>query len=56
MTQPNLAKGEEALYSCAECGDPVFLVDGVVYKPCGHADAAVLANLTAILRGASEVN
>lgn len=56
MTQPNLAKGEEALYSCAECGDPVFLVDGVVYKPCGHADAAVLANLTAILRGTSEVN
>jgi uncharacterized Zn finger protein (UPF0148 family) len=56
MTQPNLAKGEEALYSCAECGEPVFLVDGVVYKPCGHTDAAVLANLQAILRGTSEVS
>jgi hypothetical protein len=33
----------------------VFLVDGVVYKPCGHTAAAVLANLTAILRGQSEV-
>ena len=55
MEQPNLAKGEEALYSCAECGDPVFLIDNVVYKPCAHTDAAVLANLQAILRGTSEV-
>jgi hypothetical protein len=55
MSQPNLAKGEEALYSCAECGDPVFLIDSVVYKPCAHTDAAVLANLQAILRGTSEV-
>lgn len=55
MNQPNLAKGEEALYSCAECDGPVFLVDSVVYKPCGHTAAAVLANLTAILRGQSEV-
>lgn len=55
MNQPNLAKGEEPLYSCAECDDPVFLVDGAVYKPCGHTQAAVLANLTAILRGQSEV-
>ena len=55
MSQPNLAKGEEALYSCAECGDPVFLIDNVVYKPCAHTDAAVLANLQAILRGTSEV-
>jgi hypothetical protein len=55
MTQPNLAKGDEPLYSCVECEGPVFLVDDVVYKPCGHTAAAVLANLTAILRGQSEV-
>ena len=55
MNQPNLAKGEEPLYLCAECDDPVFLIDGAIYKPCGHAQAAVLANLTAILRGQSEV-
>ena len=55
MAQPNLAKGEEALYSCAQCDGPVFLVDGVIYKPCEHTTAAVLANLTAILRGQSEV-
>jgi len=56
MSQPNLSKGEQPFYSCAECGDPVFLVDGVVYKPCGHTAAAVLANLEAILRGQSEVS
>ena len=55
MNQPNLAKGEEPLYLCAECDEPVFLVDSVVYKPCGHTAAPVLANLTAILRGQSEV-
>jgi hypothetical protein len=33
----------------------VFLVDGIVYKPCAHTAAAVLANLSAILRGTSEV-
>jgi hypothetical protein len=55
MAQPNLAKGEEALYSCAQCDGTVFLVDGIVYKPCGHTAAAVLANLSAILRGQSEV-
>ena len=56
MTQPNLAKGDEPLYFCAECGEPVFLVEGVVYKPCGHTEAAVFANMTAIVRGTSEVN
>ena len=55
MIQPNLEKGEEPLYSCAQCDGPVFLVDDVVYKPCGHTTASVLANLTAILRGQSEV-
>ena len=56
MTQPNLAKGDEPLYLCAECNEPVFLVEGVVYKPCAHTDAAVFANMVAIVRGTSEVN
>jgi len=55
MQQPNLAKGDPPLYECAKCGEPVFLVGGVIYKPCGHTDAAVLANMTAIVRGTSEV-
>lgn len=55
MSQPNLAKGEPPLYTCAQCGEPVFVVNNIVYKPCGHADAAVLANMTAIVRGKGEV-
>jgi hypothetical protein len=53
--QPNLAKGDEPLYTCALCGTPVFLVDKIVYKPCEHKDAAVLANMQAIVRGTSSV-
>ena len=68
MEQPNLAKGElpTCLYSfnkgeqphflCSECNAPVFLVEHIVYKPCGHKDAAVLANLEATLRGTSAVS
>jgi len=55
MEQPNLAMGEEPLYLCSECNGPVFLVDQIVYKPCGHADAPVLANLQAVLHGTSAI-
>jgi hypothetical protein len=66
MVQPNLAKAEEPMYSCGECNQPVFLVahdeehepvliDGIVYKPCGHTNAKVLANMSALVRGTSEV-
>lgn len=55
MDQPNLAKGEQPLYLCAECNDPVFLIDGIVYRPCGHNNAAVLANLQATVRGQGAV-
>ncbi len=53
--QPNLAKGEAPLYTCAQCHEPVFVVEEIVYKPCGHVDAAVLANMSAIVRGQAEV-
>ena len=55
MEQPNLAKGELPHYLCADCNSPVFLVDQIVYKPCAHKEAAVLANLEAALRGTSAV-
>jgi hypothetical protein len=56
MTQPNLAQGEKPLYLCAQCNEPVFLVDGIVYRPCGHNESPVLANLEALVRGASSVS
>ena len=54
MNQPNLTKGDPPLYTCAECGEPVFVVKKIIYKPCGHKDAAVLANLSAIVRGSDK--
>jgi len=56
MDQPNLAKGELPHYLCSECNAPVFLVEHIVYKPCGHREASVLANLEAALRGTSAVS
>jgi len=55
MEQPNLAKGETSPYSCATCNEPVFVVSDIVYKPCGHKDAPVLANMEAVVRGTSSV-
>ena len=56
MEQPNLAKGEPPLYLCGQCNEPVFLVNHIVYKPCAHEEAGVLANMEAALRGTSAVN
>jgi len=50
-TQPNLAQNEPPLYLCAQCKGAVFLVDGIIYKPCSHAQAEVLANLRAEVYG-----
>jgi hypothetical protein len=51
MDQPNLAKNEPPLYLCAQCNEPVFFVEGIIYRPCGHEDAPVLANLQAMVYG-----
>jgi len=51
VDQPNLAKNEAPLYLCSQCNEPVFLVEGIVYRPCGHKDAPVLANLEATVYG-----
>lgn len=56
MEQPNLTKGDEPLYVCSKCSEPVFLVNGIVYRPCGHNDVPVFANLQAIVRGTSVVS
>lgn len=56
MNQPNLAKGDLPKYMCAQCNEPVFLVDGIVYRPCGHNESPVLANLEALVRGTSSVS
>ena len=56
MDQPNLAKGEKPLYLCSACNEPVFLVENIVYRPCAHAEAPVLANLEALVSGSSSVS
>lgn len=45
------AKGDQSPYLCAECNEPVFVVNGIIYKPCGHTEAAVLANMQAVVYG-----
>lgn len=46
------AQGQKSIYQCGECGEPVIpLKDGKLYKPCGHADATVLANMEAVATG-----
>ena len=50
------AQGDQSPYICAECGEPVLVVKGLasgvkLYKPCGHEDAAVLANMQAVVYG-----
>lgn len=42
------------MYRCAECGLAVVVVpDGTIIRACKHADAAVIASLSAKLYGLS---
>ena len=45
------AQGDQALYQCAECGEPVLPVEGRLYRPCGHNEAAAIANMEAVATG-----
>lgn len=45
------AQGDQSQYLCAECNEPVFVIEGKIYKPCGHEEAAVLANMEAAVLG-----
>lgn len=51
MPEFHPAQGDTTPYTCAECGEPILVVDGKIYKPCGHLTAAVLASLTATVYG-----
>ena len=55
VTEFHAAQGDKSLYICAECGEPVLVITGIngnrIYKPCGHTEAAVLANMEAVVYG-----
>jgi len=39
------------MYVCGECGAPVIVFNGKVFRTCEHADAIVVANLSAVVYG-----
>lgn len=43
------------LYTCAECGEPVIVFNGNSFKTCEHTEAAVIANMQAVVRGTGGV-
>jgi hypothetical protein len=46
------ARGDESPYICGDCGEPIFRLDGErLYRPCGHTEAVVVANIEAIATG-----
>lgn len=46
------AQGQKSLYQCAECAEPVIPIEGGrLYRPCGHNEAAVVANMEAVAMG-----
>lgn len=50
------AQGDQSLYLCGECKEPVFILENKkIYRPCGHEDAVVIANLEAVVYGKSKV-
>lgn len=54
MAEFHAAQGDETPFVCGECGEPVFVLDGGrAVRPCGHESATIIANMTAIAKGAS---
>jgi hypothetical protein len=45
------AQQANPVYTCADCGEAVVIFDGKTFKTCEHTDAAVLANMAAVVRG-----
>jgi len=41
-------------YQCAACKKPVLMEQGVVKRDCEHADAAVIAQMSAVAYGVSK--
>lgn len=46
---------ENPAFVCAECGAPVVLHDGSYFRECEHLEAAILANMQAVVYGKSKV-
>lgn len=44
-----------APFQCAVCGAPVLVHDGNSFRQCEHHDAAVLANMSAVVFGMSKL-
>ena len=44
-----------SLYECAECHQPVTMVDGNPVRSCEHDGATILANMEAVVRGESGI-
>lgn len=46
---------ENHAFVCAECGAPVALLGGLYIRECRHAEAAILANMKAVVYGVARV-
>ena len=46
---------ENRTFVCAECGAPVALLGGLYIRECCHAEAAILANMKAVVYGMARV-
>jgi uncharacterized Zn finger protein (UPF0148 family) len=42
-------------YACKECGAPVLVADGRIVKSCRHQESVVVATMTAVATGESEM-
>lgn len=47
---------KEPMYQCAECKRAVIILNGEIIRACEHAEAGVLANLSAIVVGQSKLD
>ena len=39
------------MFSCAECGSPVDVLDGIAHRDCPHDEAGIVADLTGTATG-----
>ncbi len=42
-------------FVCAECGAPVAMLGGFYIRECRHAEAAILANMKAVVYGEARI-
>ena len=46
---------EPEVYKCSECGADVVVTDGEMKRACGHSDAGVIAEISAVAYGESSL-